>query len=329
MTELESVLAQSKEFQTILAKSRALSADCLTEESRASYLSRVWCVERGWAKKISGIPFGSVWNTEAVMVMLQILYDEGHQYSHLAGCATGLSYLLRKLGLPDFLAEPEVEAWKKAVRKAAKGDAPQYAKEGATQQDVLDVVDLYDPADPMGRLYCALITTGHFCLLRGAEIVNLTPEDIHAFATPGGVVMEYALHESKTDQTGAGESVFVAVTDPVPRHHPYLFFNWGPHDANHVKSLVGYPPGEPLWPHSKKQLRHQFQCDMQLLGRNPLLMGLHSLRIGAAMHVSAAGVPDSVIQKHGRWRSDSFLRYVRVEALRAGCTIATALCGPV
>ena len=37
----------------------------------------------------------------------------------------------------------------------------------------------------------------------------------------------------------------------------------------------------------------------------------HSFRIGAASSAAQAGVPDSLIQTLGRWRSSAFQRYIR------------------
>jgi len=47
-------------------------------------------------------------------------------------------------------------------------------------------------------------------------------------------------------------------------------------------------------------------------GDNPREVGLHSLRIGAATALAAGGViPDRIIQREGRWRSEVFKVYTR------------------
>jgi site-specific recombinase XerD len=37
----------------------------------------------------------------------------------------------------------------------------------------------------------------------------------------------------------------------------------------------------------------------------------HSFRIGAATWLSSKGVPDAVIQRMGRWKSNAFAKYIR------------------
>lgn len=46
-------------------------------------------------------------------------------------------------------------------------------------------------------------------------------------------------------------------------------------------------------------------------GLVPTEFALHSGRIGGATRLAAMGVPEAVIQKEGRWASDSYKTYVR------------------
>ena len=58
-----------------------------------------------------------------------------------------------------------------------------------------------------------------------------------------------------------------------------------------------------------------------LAGLPPAEFALHSLRIGGATHLSAAGVSPEVLQKEGRWKSDAFKSYVR--ANDANCALVS------
>lgn len=46
------------------------------------------------------------------------------------------------------------------------------------------------------------------------------------------------------------------------------------------------------------------------IGLDPKFYKGHSFRIGAATSAAARGIPLSVIQNMGRWKSDSFMRYI-------------------
>ena len=49
------------------------------------------------------------------------------------------------------------------------------------------------------------------------------------------------------------------------------------------------------------------------LGFSASRIGTHSVRAGAAMAMFFAGVPVETIQLIGRWRSQTFMRYIRIE----------------
>ena len=58
---------------------------------------------------------------------------------------------------------------------------------------------------------------------------------------------------------------------------------------------------------AKKALRWMLSS----LGRDPTQYALHSGRIGGATKLAAVGASDIQIQKAGRWKSLSFMVYVR------------------
>ena len=64
---------------------------------------------------------------------------------------------------------------------------------------------------------------------------------------------------------------------------------------------------------------------MTCIGEEPLHFGTHSLRIGGATALQAAGASETVIRTMGRWASDIFRIYVR--ACYEHCVSWTAKAG--
>ena len=58
------------------------------------------------------------------------------------------------------------------------------------------------------------------------------------------------------------------------------------------------------------QVRTLLERAAVAVGLPPDRMGTHSLRIGGASALLHAGVPVDIIKRWGRWKSDSFQRYL-------------------
>ena len=56
---------------------------------------------------------------------------------------------------------------------------------------------------------------------------------------------------------------------------------------------------------SYSRLRELLLERIALLGMDPRLFGMHSLRAGGATAAANAGVPDRLFKRHGRWKSKS------------------------
>ena len=55
---------------------------------------------------------------------------------------------------------------------------------------------------------------------------------------------------------------------------------------------------------SYSRARELFIQKFRAIGLDTSLYGLHSLRIGGASAAANSDIPDRVIKKHGRWKSD-------------------------
>lgn len=58
----------------------------------------------------------------------------------------------------------------------------------------------------------------------------------------------------------------------------------------------------------------QLKSAIQFIGLSPEQFKGHSFRIGAATHAASMGFSDQVIQKMGRWNSDAFKHYIRIQS---------------
>lgn len=60
----------------------------------------------------------------------------------------------------------------------------------------------------------------------------------------------------------------------------------------------------------------QLKSAIQFIGLSPEQFKGHSFRIGAATHAASMGFSDQVIQKMGRWNSDAFKHYIRIQSFK-------------
>ncbi|KAI2507882.1 hypothetical protein MHU86_6540 [Fragilaria crotonensis] len=74
-----------------------------------------------------------------------------------------------------------------------------------------------------------------------------------------------------------------------------------------------------------EQLRAATILSGERLGLQADRIGTHSIRSGAAMAMHLAGVPSETIQMVGRWRSRTFMRYLRIQVPDTTIGVATRM----
>ena len=117
------------------------------------------------------------------------------------------------------------------------------------------------------------------------------------------------LRSSKTDSKGTtvviGSSTDTAIC-PLELMNKYLEIR-GLADG----PLFLFKNGTTL---TKQLISHYLRLLLPLCGVSSVdLYASHSFRIGAATSAAIAGVPEHVIRHMGRWKSDSVLRYIRID----------------
>lgn len=85
--------------------------------------------------------------------------------------------------------------------------------------------------------------------------------------------------------------------------------------------LCQLPSGKCL---SSRTMSSVIKCGAKSLGEDPKKFGTHSLRSGGATAMFEAGIADTVIKQLGRWKSDCYQAYTRIEET-TGARISRAM----
>lgn len=162
------------------------------------------------------------------------------------------------------------------------------------------------------NMIMAALTIGFFGLLRCSEFVapsqyhfdpgvNLRRQDIHV--DESGKFLEITIKGSKTDPFREGAIVTLPKLKsrlcPINTMREYLV-----NKRRGEGPLFQWENGSYLTRENIAQIFSKYFDDVNL--------NTHSLRIGGATLLSEHGVPEHIIQKIGRWKSDCFKKYVRL-----------------
>ena len=157
-------------------------------------------------------------------------------------------------------------------------------------------------------LFFAFLRSGEFTCssARAYTPSMLSPADVSVDSYDHPTSMTMLLRTSKTDVFQAGHQLSVGATGdllcPMAAMLGYLAVR-----PNGPGPLFIHEDGSPL---SRFHLVQAVRAALASLGTvNHSRYSNHSFRIGAATTAARAGVPDSMIQTLGRWKSSAFLTY--------------------
>lgn len=187
-------------------------------------------------------------------------------------------------------------------------------------QAILGVVNR-QPASFNNAMLWATCCLGYFAFLRSGEFTVNEPFDPSQHLAVGDLAVDshlaptsvsIHLKRSKTDQEGAGITLYVSRTGqeicPVSAILSYLVSRRARTQSANGPLFI-HENGSPL---SKVALVRWLRTTLSSAGMDPTRFSGHSFRIGAASTAAARGIEDSTIQSLGRWKSDSFKRYIRI-----------------
>ena len=171
-------------------------------------------------------------------------------------------------------------------------------------------------------LWAASLTT-FFSFCRSGEITvpsedqydpnsHLSYSDVAVNDAKAPSIISLRIKQSKTDQERAGTRVVIGKTGddicPIDALLKYLSKR-----GDKSGPLFQWQDGSPL---SKSQFVAEVRSALLAANLPARDFAGHSFRIGAATTAATAGLDDSTIQTLGRWKSSSYLLYIRLEPHR-------------
>ena len=200
------------------------------------------------------------------------------------------------------------------------GDASRKVRRGLRAKDLRVAMDmLLNPEVPEHANMRAALATAFQGLLRGAEFTSdrFNPEtdlargDVAALSASRLVLM---MRPSKNMNHLKGKTVPLVIgaggayIDAVAEVRNMLNVDKSAAGAASTTPLFRGADGQAL---TGERMRLWIQAAMHRLGLQPEQFGLHSLRIGGATALFAAGADPLIIRTMGRWSSDCYRLYVR------------------
>lgn len=195
------------------------------------------------------------------------------------------------------------------IRLLAKPKQPKDALTVEQLKTVADSVKYHDVGDL--RVVCMIMLA--FCgFLRFAELANIKRSDLQFF----GWYMKINITKSKTDQLRNGRSVLISRLDkgycPVALTQIYLVMvGINDNDSCYIFRNLAVSNGvvtglrkadKPMLYTTARQVVKAKFASLDIDTSN---LGLHSLRSGGATAAVRNGVPERLLQRHGRWSSEA------------------------
>ena len=239
---------------------------------------------------------------------LQHLGESKSSKSAVEEAVHGLSWAHTMAGIPTPTCSPFVQATLEGLKRTLS--KPVCKKSPFTVEMLQAIVCDVRKDDTLANLRLAAVCLISFAgFLRFDEVANIRPCDL-AFDEDHLTIQ---IPRSKTDQMRQGNEVIIARTgtDTCPVAMLESYMQRGRvqlcSDLKLFRPIVG-GKSEKLRNTggiSYSNMRELLKKKLEQLGFPAADFSLHSLRAGGATAAAAAGVPDRVFKKHGRWKSES------------------------
>jgi integrase len=299
-------------MDVLLAEAGNVIDAAITERTRYQYR----LLAEAYEFACSSIPNMVAWPATEDSVIAYLTFRKNYEkvkYRTIRVDLAALRFRISTLNDPDPTRSRKFLSYMIGLRRDMHGDLPSGML--PMTGEILTRMAAIVNRDDVGQVkFMALLTLGFFGFFRVSELLVMPAESLTFFDDR----LEVRLLHSKTDQTWHGDQCYIARN----AESPYSAWNWNLLFLQKLGGEVSGPLFEGL---SYSVARSQLRTWLTRAGVDPAGFGTHSLRRGGATAAARAGIQDSVIQKHGRWKSSCFMRYTSIERQEAGRRITVAI----
>ena len=295
-------------LQQMINQANAYRQESVASNSKKTYESAI----RKFKEFLSSINEDHRVNAEKILAYVVYLKDSLKiTYPTIRTHIAAIAYHCRNTNQPDFTKDIRVKELKRGLLRLMNGNAAPKRKTPILKENLLEMITKKPPITVEDYKMFFLMSIQFFGFLRISEALALVFENIKINDENQ---IEIFIQSSKIDQTGFGTTVFIE--DGKQQYSPFRFIE---------VALSNTKPGEKVFPKSRTIYSKKLDSLISMINLDPKLYGFHSFRHAGAYAAACSGVEDSVIKTQGRWASECFTIYVRVQPQRAGKEISSVL----
>lgn len=160
----------------------------------------------------------------------------------------------------------------------------------------------------LGIMYWFAFSLAFTALLRKLELLNIHQNDIQVDKRN---ILWLTITRSKTDQWG--KTITLPLCCICPK-------TWCPVCVYKIYSFQAdmYTNINPtIFKFKYADILEKLRFSLEKIGKPSTVYGMHSFRRGGAQLLREVGIPDSVIMESGRWSSEAFQHYLKLNSKNA------------
>ena len=279
--------------------------------STAIFYGKSWAKFLGFCRSFS-IPLPPAQQSTVVLFISSLASTSPPpSFATVASTISAISYHFKLTGIQDPCSSFVIKKILSGLSKAKPSSDPRLPLTPPLLQALIIAASKVSPSPFHQALFPAMFSLMFHAFLRIGEVTS-SPHNLQfhqVTLTPSSVTLNFTSFKHSN-----GNPVMVSIPSststvicPVRLLHSYL-------------ALCGVAPG-PLFcytnldPVPPSYFRVFLNSSLTHAGLSQYRFTPHSFRIGAATYAASTGVPSEQIKVMGRWRSNAFNKYIRIQAL--------------